>query len=99
MLWSTSQPLFQQPSACISYSVKAMISKKKSQYTNHKLPDLVNFTYLTKLKDSLRKITEQVVNSQQMSYIKPGHGAKGRQMWLNTDEDLKDMYKKCAGKR
>ena len=27
-----------------------------------------------------------------VGYIEPGHGAKGRQRWLNDDGDLVDLY-------
>ena len=26
-----------------------------------------------------------------VGYIKPGHGVKGRQMWLETEDDLHEM--------
>ena len=29
---------------------------------------------------------------EQLGYIEPGHGAKGKQRWLSSAEDLKDMY-------
>ena len=34
-----------------------------------------------------------------MGYIEPGHGAKGRQIWLNTDTDadVDDLYKYTRG--
>ena len=34
-----------------------------------------------------------------MGYIEPGHGAKGRKIWLNTDADVDDMYKIYEGRK
>ena len=34
-----------------------------------------------------------------MGYIEPGHGAKGKQRWLASPEDLKDMYTAHEGKK
>ena len=34
-----------------------------------------------------------------IGYIEPGHGAKGKQCWLSTDQDLIDMYDLFARKK
>jgi len=34
-----------------------------------------------------------------MGYIEPGHGGKGRKVWLFSDEDLPTMYKTFKGKK
>ena len=34
-----------------------------------------------------------------MGFIEPGHGGKGRKVWLFSDEDLPTMYKTFKGKR
>ena len=33
-----------------------------------------------------------------MGYIKPGHGSKGKKVWLCSDSDLKAMYDAHNGK-
>ena len=40
-----------------------------------------------------------VSSTCQMGYIQPGHGAKGRQLWLSTDADVLEMYSACEGKK
>ena len=35
---------------------------------------------------------------EQLGYIEPGHGLRGNQRWLNSDEDLREMYVKFCGK-
>lgn len=32
-------------------------------------------------------------------FIEPGHGAKGKQRWLASDDDIKDMYSLHEGKK
>ena len=34
-----------------------------------------------------------------MGYVEPGHGMKGRKIWIHTDEDLKMMNEKHDKKR
>lgn len=47
---------------------------------------------LDELKDYLRAIEDVDPSLDQLGYIEPGHGARGRQLWLSSSEDLKDMY-------
>ena len=35
--------------------------------------------------------------TKDVGYIEPGHGVKGRQMWLETEDDLDEMYQILAG--
>ena len=32
------------------------------------------------------------LHSVEMGYVEPGHGMKGRKIWLHTDDDVKMMY-------
>ena len=49
------------------------------------------FKSIDDLKDTLS--TVNVASTiDQVGFIEPGHGAKGRQQWLTDSEDLKDMY-------
>ena len=32
------------------------------------------------------------ITTKQIGYIEPGHGLKGKNRWLNNDEDLLEMY-------
>lgn len=36
---------------------------------------------------------------EELGYIEPGHGAKGRQRWLVEDKDLEEVYKMHQGKK
>lgn len=35
----------------------------------------------------------------EVGYIEPGHGMKGRKLWLRTDNDVEEMYNKHVGKQ
>ena len=35
----------------------------------------------------------------QVGYIQPGHGTRGRQLWLASDGDIEEMYSQCQGKK
>lgn len=35
----------------------------------------------------------------EMGYVEPGHGMKGRKIWIHSDEDVKMMYEKHDKKR
>ena len=79
--------------------VKIINFRKKSEYQIQKLPALYNgqFTGIEELKEALnRSFSEKITN---VGYIQPGHGSKGRQMWLNTDQDVSDMYVECNGRK
>ena len=34
-----------------------------------------------------------------MGYVEPGHGMKGRKIWIHTDDDVKMMYEKYDKKK
>ena len=74
-----------------SYSVKIINTRKKSEYVIKKLRINNVFKSIDDLKDTLS--TVNVASTiDQVGFIEPGHGAKGRQQWLTDSEDLKDMY-------
>ena len=74
-----------------SYSVKIINPRKKSEYVIKKLRINNVFKSIDDLKDTLS--TVNVASTiDQVGFIEPGHGAKGRQQWLTDSEDLKDMY-------
>ena len=57
---------------------------------------------MNKKLETIAELKEELVNAfsdkigenppEQVGYIEPGHGAKGKQRWLNNGEDLNDMY-------
>ena len=79
--------------ASYSYSVKIVSTAKKSDFTVMKL----HRSFGTKFT-SLDEIKEEIIgqchlsNITQLGYIEPGHGIKGKQQWLTSDTDLKEMY-------
>ena len=82
------------------YSVKVINSQKKSDDIVHKLPFNGKFSSLSHLKDILHtNFPDQYTSQNQVGYIQPGHGARGRQHWLNNDANIQEMYLECTGKR
>ena len=65
----------------------------------HTLDFNSRFEKLSQLKSTLHEKLPNHYISGQVVYIQPGHGAKGRQLWLNNDVDLDNMYKECLGKK
>ena len=39
------------------------------------------------------------LKSVEMGYVEPGHGMKGRKIWIHTDDDVKMMYEKYGKKK
>ena len=72
------------------YSVKIVNPARKSEYTVKKLGAQVRFS-LDELTEELKKCVKTISPSQ-IGYIEPGHGLKGKQRWLCTDEDVDTMY-------
>ena len=38
-------------------------------------------------------------SSVDLGYLEPGHGMKGKNQWLHSDDDVKEMYAKHVGRR
>ena len=76
-----------------SYSVKVINPHKKSEYVVQKLRVSDVFKSVDDIKEILISTLENVPSTiDQLGYIEPGHGAKGKQRWLSGQDDLKDMY-------
>ena len=42
----------------------------------------------------VREFPDKVGQSlKHLGYIEPGHGLRGKQRWISSDEDLRDMYR------
>lgn len=48
---------------------------------------------INELKQELCTIQSIPSVITQLGYLEPGHGVKGKQRWLSSPADLKDMYK------
>lgn len=64
--------------------------EKKSEYSIARLQYTKKFSSIEDLRVELKSMN---MATRDIGYIVPGHGAKGRQMWLGTQEDLDEMYK------
>ena len=67
----------------VTYSVKVINVSRKSQYYVRKVRECVKFSSVSFLQEHLAKELEEV--ALDVSYIEPGHGIKGKQMWLVED--------------
>ena len=67
--------------------MKVINQARKSEYTMEALNCTHRFTAL----DDLKKCTSEAFQNQ-IGFIEPGHGLKGRQRWLVRDTDLEEMY-------
>lgn len=72
-----------------TYRVKVVNRAKKSEYSIKRLQYTQKFSSVEDLRMELQSLD---VADKDVGYIEPGHGAKGRQMWLETQEDLDEMY-------
>lgn len=84
-----------------SYSVKLVNRSKKSEYRIHNIRDGVKFTDMENLQGFIRTRFKEFTGCDELciGYVEPGHGWKGKQMWLNSDEDIKDLYVVCSKAR
>ena len=83
-----------------TYSLNIVNPHKKSDYTMRKWRINKRFRSVLEVQSELTKHFKDSIPEEaiQLGYIKPGHGAKGRQQWIFTREDLDDMYREHAGK-
>ena len=90
------QPTIQP--AKYSYSVKLLNRSKKSEYRIHNIRQGVKFTDMENLQGFIRTRFEEFTEFDDIcvGYIEPGHGWKGKQMWINSDEDITDLYVVCS---
>ena len=78
-----------------------MNSKKKSEYVIRSLKFKGIFSSVSHINDVLCseiQLSDQMIGNQ-IGYISSGHGLKGRQIWLNDDNDVEEMYKTCHGRK
>ena len=96
--WVPSQSSTELGDVSFIYSIK-LFPKKKKEYTIQKLRGIAgSFDSVDKLKDVISEAQEGLCLDN-FGYIEPGHGAKGKQCWLMSDDDLKEMYSVHKGKK
>ena len=82
----------------LSYSIK-IVPKKKAEYVIQKLHSVTKpFHSIEELKQAIDEAYQEKVSLENFGYIEPGRGAKGKQRWLASTEDLEDMYRVHRGK-
>lgn len=74
----------------INYSVKVFNPARKSDYVIRRIRGIPKFTTVDDLKAKLCE--ELKIDIEEMGYISPGHGLKGKLNPLTSNEDLEDMY-------
>ena len=82
--------------ASLNYTLKMINPLRMSEYKN------VDLQTKGKRYDSLDALRDyisanlpngmEVPNEAEMGYIEPGHGGKGRKIWLHDDSELEHMY-------
>ena len=68
-----------------------MINRAKKSKYKIKLPLKKRFVSLTELK---QKVEDEVdsIEKDEIGYIEPGHGKKGKKKGVEDDQDLQEMY-------
>ena len=80
----------------INFSVKVVNPVRKSEYVSRKVRCIPKYTAVDELKEKLGE--ELNLDIEEMGYISPGHGLKGKLNPL-TSEDLDDIYAEYKRKR
>ena len=77
-----------------------MNPKKRSDFAVSKLSYEGFFKDIRHLKEVMLATFPDDFNVDgQIGYIQPGHGAKGRQLWISSNADVQQMYAQCDGKK
>ena len=80
-----------------SYSIKIIKDpRRKSDYRVFNVRNIAKFMSINSVETFIKgKFKDQLNSDSEMicvGYIVPGHGWKGRRAWLNTEEDLDELY-------
>ena len=77
-----------------NYSVKIMNPKKRSEFEVVQLKTKQRFETIADLKHQmLTEYADKISNPiEQLGYIEPGHGLRGKQRWISLNDDLYLMY-------
>lgn len=98
--------ILEEPAASspnITYSVKIINPAKKTDYSLRKFRVSTHFKTVCSLKKALSEYFPTFLTGNasdvEVGYITPGHGARGKQLWISDDIDIEDMYKEYQGKK
>ena len=87
---SPTKPVF-------NYNIKLVNPVRKSEYVIRKVLGIPKCTTIDELRAKLCE--ELKIDIEELGYISPGHGLKGKLNPLTGDEDLEDMYGEYKNKR
>ncbi len=80
------------------YSVKIMNPQRKSEFEVLMMKTKDRFGSITNLKKQVQsEFKDKLGTLKQIGYIEPGHGLRGKQRWLSSDDDLCTMYETHSG--
>lgn len=74
----------------LGYTVKVINVNRKSQYVVRKFRSPNRFASVRSLQEYVTEQTQE--EAIDIGFIEPGHGMKGKQVWIVEDEDLATMY-------
>ena len=94
---STRLSITQSGMSFFQYSVKVMNPSRKTSFVIKKLKTSQRFQSVEDIKADISDLLSTEVDN--VGYIEPGHGNKGKQHQLETSEDLNEMYKVYGKKR
>ena len=88
------------PTVNRSYSVKVMNAAKRSEYRIYNIRNGIEFFTIESLEQFIKLKFKEFRQCEEMcvGYIVPGHGWKGKQQWINADEDLEELYSTYSNK-
>ena len=78
------------------YSIKLVNPAKKSEYRVHNVRDCSKFVNMEQLEGFVKSTFKEYQNYDSvlcMGYVEPGHGWKGKQQWVNSDNDVVELYR------
>ena len=89
-----------------SYTLKLVNPTCKKDFTSVELGRGKRFKHLSSLQQFISKklstnpkLPTPDFKNVDMGYVTPGHGMKGRKIWIHVDDDVKMMYEKHEKKR
>ena len=88
------------PNRDLRYCVKIINPESKGGYLVEEFMDK-KFISVHSLRSKMAEIFEKYIIQAEfgIGYLQPGHGFKGKQFVLATDEDLKQMYNEHSGRK
>lgn len=84
----------------VHYSVKIINPQNKGGYITEEFQE-EKFSDVSSLRSKLAELFgKYMIEAEfQVGYLTPGHGFKGKQLFLSTDDDLTQMYSEHHGRR